>query len=231
MNAMAGLTGLNLSNLGLTQVPDLSQLPGLTHIDLSGNDLTRLSLSPNVPLRSVIAADNKLSMLTDELDAFTGLEELVLDGNHLTALPDLSAFGALRVFRAADNALTGFPGLNQLPNLVEVDISNNQLASLAPYAPNSADLNVMLCQDNLLAAYEDCLAIDALQRSGIDTFEFNPQAGGRPLVCFNVEELDMGRVVWGNRDARFCGSISPDIRDFICFLNNDSSCPPNPCEE
>ena len=114
-----------------------------------------------------------------------------------------------------------------------MDISGNLLDSLAPDAPNAPGLQVMHCKENPLSAYEDCLAIDALQQSGIDDFDqCSPLTGGsRSLVCANVEKLNPGRVVWGDPEARFCGSVSPDIRDFICFLNNDSSCPQEPCTE
>jgi Leucine-rich repeat (LRR) protein len=77
-------TILNLMNLGLTELPDLSNHTQVTYLDASGNNLTDVS--------SVVK-----------------LKQLCLDHNQLKILPDLSGFIDLKVLSVSYNELAEFP--------------------------------------------------------------------------------------------------------------------------
>ena len=60
----------------------------------------------------------------------SGLEELILDGNHLHDLPSLHTLTHLTHLSLADNLLSSLPPL--FPQLAYLNVSYNKLSTLGP---------------------------------------------------------------------------------------------------
>ncbi|XP_069499976.1 platelet glycoprotein Ib alpha chain isoform X2 [Ambystoma mexicanum] len=101
---------LNFNNLKTISTSSLGGFPGLTELDLSNNDLSKLDTSQPLPL-----------------------EELNLSNNSLTQLPNISNFKKLTKLFLAHNSIAvvpddGFSGLDQLK---EIDLQRNRIAFLS----------------------------------------------------------------------------------------------------
>jgi len=83
-------TDLNLSRMGLTQLPpEISQLTALTVLSLSNNQLSTLppEIGQLTALTVLFLQDNQLSTLPPEIGQLTALTELFLHGNPGLGLP------------------------------------------------------------------------------------------------------------------------------------------------
>ncbi len=233
MLPVAGLTTLHLAGLALETAPDLSQLPDLTAINLSRNLLTVLDLDPGLNLTEINASDNRLMQITTELNRFPNLKVLRLSQNQLTALSDLAHFPNLRILEVAENELMSIMGLTGLEHVEHIDIRDNRLASLAPHVPSmileppNADNNPAMeayhAEGNRFT-YHDCPTALDLEAADIEMLTYDPQKNGETLVC----TIEQALPLWNTGgDPRFCGALTPEIRDFIRFINNNRSCPEN----
>ncbi|WP_029631472.1 leucine-rich repeat domain-containing protein [Zavarzinella formosa] len=130
-----GKTRLDLSNIGLTQLPvEIGQLAQLTSLLLSNNQLTALprEIGQLVQLTELHLFNNQLTALSREIGQLVRLKSLHLSNNQLTTLP--GGFGQLVQLRwlgLAYNQLTALPvEFGQLVQLTELDIAFNQLTAL-----------------------------------------------------------------------------------------------------
>jgi len=74
---------------------------------------------------------NKLETLPPEIASLTGLKWLRLNGNRLSALPDLSALASLRRIYLQGNDFESVPEtLKNLPALTDIDLSDNPIAEV-----------------------------------------------------------------------------------------------------
>ncbi len=83
-------TELNLSGLGLTELPELlGQLTQLQRLGLAGNQLTALpeSLGQLTQLRELDLSKNQLTALPESLRQLKSLERLFLHGNNALTIP------------------------------------------------------------------------------------------------------------------------------------------------
>ena len=123
---------INLSRLGLTELPDLSRFYNLKGINCSYNMLTEL---PELPLLTYLDCSvNKLTVLP-ELPLLTLLD---CSNNQLTLLPELPLLTDLYCY---NNKLSVLP---EMPNLIRLGCSYNKL-SVLPEMPN---LIRMGCSNN-----------------------------------------------------------------------------------
>ncbi|PRP83741.1 putative protein phosphatases pp1 regulatory subunit [Planoprotostelium fungivorum] len=124
----------------------LGYLPALRVLDVSGNKLTSQSLvglqASQLPsLRELILNTNDITS-TSELDSFPRLEVgsstrdlnssvclqiLSLSGNYITSFDGMRLQPQLTVLFMADNRLNSLKGLNNLPKLESVRITNNPI--------------------------------------------------------------------------------------------------------
>lgn len=108
--AIAGLTTLYADGLDISDLRDLSMMPGLGELALRDNDLTDVS----------------------QLKDFTSLTALSLDGNHLTDLSPLKYLGTLRQLSARDNRIADISFARTLDSLEGLDLSGNQIEDVSP---------------------------------------------------------------------------------------------------
>ena len=123
----AVLTGLNLANLNLQRVADLSGLPALRRLELSGNSLRGVNLDGDSGLVHISALKNQLSTL--RVSGCPDLRHLALSNNQLERL-DVSANPRLESLMVSMNRLTALE-VSANPALINLDVINNQLAGLS----------------------------------------------------------------------------------------------------
>jgi len=149
---------LNLSNLNLTVLPDLSLYTNLRILHCNNNQLTSLDILPP-DLRELYCYHNLLTSL-DNLPL--NLRELYCGGNQITRLGGadfrgsdndrwtLVEEGAQRLTKTESAFGTS---LNNLPlNLRELYCYNNQLISLDNLPPN---LQILYCHNNQLISLDN----------------------------------------------------------------------------
>ncbi|KAM3924063.1 leucine-rich repeat and calponin homology domain-containing protein 4 [Leptodactylus fuscus] len=115
-----------------TLSPSLSNLQALTYLNISRNLLP--SLPPHVcrlPLTVLIASNNKLSSLPEEVGAMTSLRQLDLSCNELRSLPaQMGSLRSLRELNMRRNQLSSLPEeISELP-LTRLDFSCNRVARI-----------------------------------------------------------------------------------------------------
>ncbi|MDJ0839883.1 MAG: immunoglobulin domain-containing protein, partial [Acidobacteriota bacterium] len=160
LDAFSNITGLDASDNDLSQWPDLSGFPNLVTLDLSGNGL------PDLTRRGVGAL------------AVT-LEEIYLDNNRLSTLPDLTGLDVLRILSASFNRLQSIQSV----------LDQNGIGS-------SAGDRVSVQHNLLLSSGDNCAVVqDMLNRTANagSTFNYSPQRdySSLPAWAADVDVLDL----------------------------------------
>lgn len=132
------LTELNLSDLGLTHLPEIFDLfpfrMRLETLNLISNCLTDLPLEIEnlAALKDLDLSDNQLECLPDTVGNLKELKLLDLTLNELTTLPDtIGNLKELQVLDIADNELTALPDtIGDLEALQSLFISSNPITGL-----------------------------------------------------------------------------------------------------
>lgn len=168
--AVTGVESLDLSGQGLTSSEGLEYFTGLKQLTLS----------------AAKDGSDKQNALTElDVSALTALTSLVLDGNPLTALPDLTNQSALVSLSAASCGLTAISDLpvslkrlelytnkltaldiSKLTNLTYLDVSVNELTELD--ITNNTQLIVLLCFNNRMVEL-DITNVEAFSQTSLDT--------------------------------------------------------------
>ena len=162
-DGLSGLATLNVSNNGLTALPDLDELTSLRTLNAAGNSLTALpDLDGLSGLATLNVSNNGLTTLPD-LDELASLRTLNVSNNSLTALPDLDALTSLTGLYVSNNALSELPGLAALRSLSVLSVANNQLEAL-PDLGGLSRLQSLHAHDNQLEALPDLSANTALEQ-------------------------------------------------------------------
>ena len=117
----------------LERIPSVVfDLPALTRLDLSFNDMKSVAPGPFrqlKALRELNLSNNSLVSLPEEIAFLVSLETLNVEGNVIKHLPELSQMKNLTALIAYDNKLQSAP--RSLPASLEtVDFSRNDLTSL-----------------------------------------------------------------------------------------------------
>ena len=149
-------TTLNLSNLGLTNLPpEIGQLTALTKLDLSSNQLSALppAIGQLTALNQLYVQDNQLNSLPPEIDQLTALTSLDLSGNHLHTLPrEIVQLTSLTELGLNSNQLSALPPeIGQLTALTQLYLYSNQLISLPPEIQELSSLEFLILESNSLA--------------------------------------------------------------------------------
>jgi len=130
-------TYIDLSNRGLTYLPDLSRFKQLTHLFCNDNKLTWLPHLNNT-LTQLDCTGNKLTELPPLND---NLIQLYCSFNCLTSLPLLN--NKLKHLNCSHNQLTKLPPLNN--NLIQLYCYYNNITELPPLNNN---LTQLYCSHN-----------------------------------------------------------------------------------
>nr|XP_021502723.1 leucine-rich repeat and calponin homology domain-containing protein 1 isoform X1 [Meriones unguiculatus] len=144
---------LNLYHNCIRVIPEaIVNLQMLTHLNLSRNQLSALpACLCGLPLKVLIASNNKLGSLPEEIGQLKQLMELDVSCNEITALPQqIGQLKSLRELNVRRNYLTVLPPeLIELP-LVKFDFSCNKVLVIPICFREMKQLQVLLLENNPL---------------------------------------------------------------------------------
>ena len=139
-----GLTKVDVSGNGITDLAPLQGLAELTVLKVGGNPATALDVSKNTKLERLLAANGALQSLT--LGGNTALAEIYVGGNSLTAL-ETGGLPGLKILSCENNQLAELR-LSGNSMLETVQAGNNRLTVLE--VSGLASLVNLECQNNHL---------------------------------------------------------------------------------
>ncbi|NXU19380.1 LRCH1 protein, partial [Pardalotus punctatus] len=147
------LETLNLYHNCIKVIPDaIINLQMLTYLNLSRNQLSSLpACLCGLPLKVLIASNNKLGSLPEEIGQLKQLMELDVSCNEITALPQqIGQLKSLKELNVRRNYLEVLPQeLVQLP-LVKFDFSCNKVLVIPICFRKMVQLQVLLLENNPL---------------------------------------------------------------------------------
>ncbi|NWV50648.1 LRCH1 protein, partial [Daphoenositta chrysoptera] len=147
------LETLNLYHNCIKVIPDaIVNLQMLTYLNLSRNQLSSLpACLCGLPLKVLIASNNKLGSLPEEIGQLKHLMELDVSCNEITALPQqIGQLKSLKELNVRRNYLEVLPQeLVQLP-LVKFDFSCNKVLVIPICFRKMVQLQVLLLENNPL---------------------------------------------------------------------------------
>ncbi|XP_074817004.1 leucine-rich repeat and calponin homology domain-containing protein 1 isoform X3 [Natator depressus] len=147
------LETLNLYHNCIKIIPDaIVNLQMLTYLNLSRNQLSSLpACLCGLPLKVLIASNNKLGSLPEEIGQLKQLMELDVSCNEITALPQqIGQLKSLRELNIRRNYLKVLPQeLVELP-LVKFDFSCNKVLMIPVCFRKMVQLQVLLLENNPL---------------------------------------------------------------------------------
>ncbi|XP_071351935.1 DISP complex protein LRCH3 isoform X2 [Trachinotus anak] len=216
------LESLNLYQNCLRSLPDsLMNLQALTYLNLSRNQLSVLPVVVcSLPLKVLIACNNKLVSLPEELGQLRHLTELDVSCNEIQTLPSqVGQLEALRDLNIRRNHLVRLPPeLAELP-LVRLDFSCNKVTSIPICYRRLTQLQTIVLDNNPLQAPPAQICIKGkvhifkyLNLEASKTTPDLPDYDRRPLTFSScVDELYPGRP-YGALDSGFNSVDSGDKR-------------------
>ncbi|XP_041920306.1 DISP complex protein LRCH3 isoform X5 [Alosa sapidissima] len=215
------LENLNLYQNCLRSLPDsLVNLQALTYLNISRNQLSTLPAPVcSLPLKVLIACNNKLVSLPEELGQLRQLTELDVSCNEIQTLPSqVGQLEALRDLNIRRNHLARLPPeLAELP-LVRLDFSCNKVTSIPVCYRNLRHLQSIVLDNNPLQSPPAQICIKGkihifkyLNMEACKTAPDLPDYDRRPLFGNCVEELYPGRP-YGALDSGFNSVDSGDKR-------------------
>ncbi|NXR59160.1 LRCH1 protein, partial [Rhadina sibilatrix] len=226
------LETLNLYHNCIKVIPDaIVNLQMLTYLNLSRNQLSSLpACLCGLPLKVLIASNNKLGSLPEEIGQLKQLMELDVSCNEITALPQqIGQLKSLKELNVRRNYLEVLPQeLVQLP-LVKFDFSCNKVLVIPICFRKMVQLQVLLLENNPLQSppAQICtkgkvhifkyLTVQACQIKTADSLYLNaiePQHLPRP-VEESKKDSDSG-VGSDNGDKRL-SATEPSDEDTISF--------------
>ncbi|NHF59156.1 DUF5011 domain-containing protein, partial [Flavobacteriaceae bacterium TP-CH-4] len=152
---ITGITILDISNQGITDLTGIEDFVALRTLNCAINALTELDLSSNTALTSLVCHSNVLQML--DLAQNTNLETLDCSVNQLTEL-DVRVNVALETLACIENKLVALD-LSNNDALTELYCSSNQLTTLDVRNGNNTNMTVFRTFDN---PNLECINIDDL---------------------------------------------------------------------
>ncbi|XP_030620662.1 leucine-rich repeat and calponin homology domain-containing protein 3 [Chanos chanos] len=216
------LEHLNLYQNCLRSLPDsLINLQALTYLNVSRNQLSTLPVSVcSLPLKVLIACNNKLVSLPEELGQLRQLTELDVSCNEIQTLPpQIGQLESLRDLNIRRNHLVRLPvELAELP-LVSLDFSCNKVTSIPVCYRKLRHLQSIILDNNPLQSPPAQICIKGkihifkyLNMEACKTAPDLPDYERRPLGFGScVEELYPGRP-YGALDSGFNSVDSGDKR-------------------
>ena len=159
------ITGCALSDADLAAV---NALTGLTELDISDNCITALDgISALQQLTYLNASDNDIAS-SSALEAFPNLTYLSLSGNNLSELDGLKNLTDLSTLDISDNYISDLAPLTGLKNLTELFLRNNTPANVKKLASLSSltYLDISECGLASLSVVSGCTSLKVLLAEG-----------------------------------------------------------------
>ncbi len=164
------LTKVDISHNSITKLPpsifhSLSELKVLQAAN-SGLQLLPDSIGAlSSTLTKLVISDNQISILPSSLTLLTNLMELRADGNGLTQLPALHAFGRMDILAVSRNKITMLPdSVGGCTALCVLSVSNNSITCLPACLSSLWHLREIEVASNRIVDAPDLSLCTALQR-------------------------------------------------------------------
>ncbi|XP_077261747.1 leucine-rich repeat-containing protein 58 isoform X2 [Temnothorax americanus] len=156
INRFTNLNFLDISNCGLTRLPDFWAACPLTCLIAKHNHLANDGLAKDfenlASLRELNLSGNRLTEFPDQILDLPGLRYLYLGGNRINEITkDIWKLQRLRVLSMGDNRLTEVPStLGELKALQALVLCDNMLESLPSSIANLTNLKTLSLHKNRL---------------------------------------------------------------------------------
>lgn len=208
LNQIPHLLNLNLASNAIKSLKGLEEgsLAQLLHLDLSGNQLTKLEPLIMPALKFASFAKNEIAS-AEEFVGHDKLVELDLSENKLQALTGIANMPQLVQLNLSGNEIASFEGLAGLPELKELDLSKNSLEGLdAPWAETPV-LKSLKVNDNQISdvkAFEKLRLLVKLRELWAGGVVSEAGEADRPelLIChWNLDAIDGQAVTEEERAA------------------------------
>jgi Leucine-rich repeat (LRR) protein len=132
----------------------LSGLPGSKPRVKRGGKVVRSKIATAEKTSVLSLSEHGLSRIPREVLELTRLRSLVLSGNNLASLPDLTLMKSLRTLRLDDNKLSSLPSMAGLDSLTELSCSGNQIGPGGDCVSDlPASIKTLILGRNLLAQF------------------------------------------------------------------------------
>ena len=158
--AKDGVTSLDLSNKGLTELPpEIGKLTHLKNLNLINNHLT--TLPPEIgnlgSLENLRLGQNRISQLPEEFRQLIQLKHLDLVSNQLTVFPHelTSLINLTNLFLSANRLITIPPDIKNLTKLRTLYLDSNQICTLPPEIGELKSVEYLILVANQLASLPD----------------------------------------------------------------------------
>ncbi|XP_063786778.1 leucine-rich repeat and calponin homology domain-containing protein 4 isoform X2 [Pseudophryne corroboree] len=201
---LVSLEYLNLYHNCLRSLPpSLSNLQVLTYLNISRNHLASLPLCLcRLPLTVLIAGNNKLNSIPEEVGAMTSLRQLDVSCNEIQSLPpQMGSLQSLRELNVRRNRLTSLPEeLSELP-LTRLDFSCNHVARIPVCYRHLQHLQTVILDNNPLQypPAQICL------KGKVHIFKYlNMEACSKPAA-------DLGHLGKLSRPTSFTTCLTDDL--------------------
>lgn len=232
---------LDLTNAHLSSLESVSLDASLVSLDLTANRLKQLesSLLALPALTTLSLRQNLLEDATDigQLASAGQLNELILQDNRLTAVPQLGAFlslqrlelsynqiksltplsyleqSPLQSLYVASNKITEADGIQRLTHLTQLDLGCNRLRTCSPVA-NLINLKELWLGRNRLTVIEHLSRLNNLQQLSLQSnrLESVDGLGG----CTALEELYLS-----HNGITVCQGLEPLVRLKVLDLSSN----------
>ncbi len=167
------LRWLNLSGNQILDISVLKNIIKLEHLDLSHNKIENVDpIASTIELEYLNLKDNPISIgsLQKVLSALTKLSVLDLSNTGIIRMPDFECNRSIQYLYLSDNHIEDISFLNDFPNLLYADLTNNPVLKLVRLdkCPNLKELNL---KGTLLSEKE--ISVAKLGFSGFNTYFLN----------------------------------------------------------
>ena len=214
MPRWASLSALHLSNAGLTTLPDLllTDLPLLAVLVLDNNKLTALpSVAPRAAGLRILSADkNQLTALPPGLVACTQLEVLSFEHNKLVRpIVDLRPLGAcLRELLLGGNPLDYLPELSHCVSLRRLSLVNARICATGDDDTDGALVEVTECRADDGGGASGATGGTAMSMASGDGHGEDAGGGATSLVVSDVSATGSVTAALLSRVAGLTGSFT-----------------------
>lgn len=152
LSALSGthLTELTLKDCEINSLSELSELPAIETLDLSGNQISDISiLSSFTTLKHLNLSGNPLSS-ADAVSTLTSLQSLDLSATNIQDISPLQDLTSLNSLSLAHNGLTDISSLSELTAVTNLDVSYNQISDISPVEKMS-EMSTFIANDNQIS--------------------------------------------------------------------------------
>lgn len=201
ISAIGTVSGLVLSDCGITSFSELSGLDNVQNLTLNNNNISSFNDTDNVKNAVTLnLTGNNLTSLNG-VSQLEKIQTLYIDNNQISSLTGIEKLAELSSVSADNNNIKNADELLDLENLHFASLNNNELTSI-PNFTKQVDLYLALADNPLESATlpKDLMSIN-LKDCNLDTIDYSAI---EKLVNVNLE----GNPSWKDYSSLISKSIS-----------------------